>query len=164
MHCSANNFGCLKVRYANASIEAGIVRWRLSSLYGSQSAIAHGAAPMRIPPSKILEAALEYDILARERPLGSGKAMTTAGYIAGVRSQFNVLAEGMHREAQLRAFKRPDVLAVGCRMIEGVRLHQAKSKLPHFLRSVTEHKTQRGAPALVNSQTSGVNRVRLISL
>ena len=69
-----------------------------------QQALAHDAAPMRIPFSQIPETAREKDIASRRKG-GARKAETADEPFLKRDRQFKALAENAHREAQKR--KRP---------------------------------------------------------
>lgn len=71
-----------------------------------QQAMAHDAAPMRIPFSKIPETALEQDVSTRKRADGKSGEVTDELYLQRER-QFKVLAETAHREAQKRQARKP---------------------------------------------------------
>lgn len=72
-----------------------------------QQAMAHDAAPMRIPFSKIPETALEQDV-HRHDGHGARKADAAAELYLQRERQFKVLAEHAHREAQKRSRRNPD--------------------------------------------------------
>lgn len=81
-------------KYGNNSIYFGAM----------QQALAHDAAPMRIPFSQIPETAREKDV-ATHRKGGARKAETADELFLKRERQFKVMAENAHREAQKR--KRP---------------------------------------------------------
>lgn len=75
-----------------------------------QDAIAHDAAPMRIPFSKIPETNLEEDITTRRHDRGRQHEVTDELWLARER-QLKVLAEASHREANARRTPKQDGMA-----------------------------------------------------
>lgn len=83
-------------KYGNNSVYFGAM----------QQAMAHDAAPMRIPFSKIPDTALEQDVAIRKRADDKSGDVTDELYLQRER-QFKVLAETVHREAQKRQARKP---------------------------------------------------------